>query len=119
MIINDKLFVDAILYYAVLMRLLMRLFIPRGSLMLFLLVREILSFYSLKHSLMILSLTFISSKHGSRNYNLLVYSKDVAIIDLYYSESSVHSPFLSYMHAHVFFLMSSILLIIIIIISFK
>ena len=69
-IIDEKLFVNVIMYSAALMRPLMRLFIQWGSLTLFVLVREILSFYSLRHSLMILSLTFISSKHSSRNYNL-------------------------------------------------
>lgn len=59
-------------YCPVLMNHLRRLFIRRGNLMLFPLVREMLSFYSQRHSSMTPSLTFISSKYDGRNCNFLM-----------------------------------------------
>lgn len=82
-VIDKKMLVNVISRDAVLMRLLKRLFFQRGSLMLFPLVREMLSFYNQRHSSMIPSLTFISSKHDSRSYKFSMDSNDDAIIDFY------------------------------------
>jgi hypothetical protein len=77
--------------------------------MLFPLVREMLHFYSQRHSSMTLSLTFISSKYEGRNCSFPMDSIDDALIHSY-SESSVY-PLLSLIHAHKHSTISSLVLL--------
>lgn len=102
--------VNVISCAAVLMRLLMRLFFQRGNLMLFLLVREMSSFYSQKHSLTILSLTFISSKHDRGNYYFLMDPSQDAIFT-FIIQKLLFSPSLPCIHAYLSFIIPSLLLL--------